>query len=182
MLNKTILTGRTCQEIEIRTIGSGDKVANFNLAVERDFKDKSTGEKVTDFIPCVAWKNTAEVLENYVHKGNLLTVEGRIAMESWTDKEGQSRITMKVQVAQVYLLSQGSPQGNSTQTMYGYSQGYQEPAVPQKQVRKAPSTYYPPQEKRISHNQAADPNQLTMMTEDPVTCENMYSDEASLPF
>ena len=70
-LNKVILMGRLTRDPEIRTAGEY-KVANFSIAVDRDVKNKQTGERETDFIDCTAWAGRAEFVENYFKKGNMI--------------------------------------------------------------------------------------------------------------
>ena len=77
MLNRIILMGRLTRDPELRRTQGGTAVANFSLAVERDFKDQATGEKATGFIDIVAWRSTAELAEKYFHKGRMAVVQGR---------------------------------------------------------------------------------------------------------
>ena len=76
MLNRTIIMGRLTLDPELRHTQSGTPVASFSLAVERDFKDKQTGEKVTDFFDVVAWRNSAEFVSRFFTKGRMAVVEG----------------------------------------------------------------------------------------------------------
>ena len=77
MLNKTFLQGRLVADPELRHTASGVAAASFRLAVDRDFKNKDTGERHADFISCVAWRQTAEFVSRYFSKGRLAIVEGR---------------------------------------------------------------------------------------------------------
>ena len=103
MLNRIILMGRLTRDPELRRTPSGTAVASFSLAVERDFKDQATGEKATDFIDIVAWRNTAEFAAQYFHKGRMAVVEGRLQIRDWTDKEGNKRRTAEVIAESVYF-------------------------------------------------------------------------------
>lgn len=103
MLNKIFLMGRLTRDPELRRTGSGTAVASFNLAVDRDFKDKQTGEKQTDFIDCVAWRGTAEFVSRYFTKGRQVVVEGKLQMRDWTDKEGNKRRSAEVVCDNVYF-------------------------------------------------------------------------------
>ena len=96
MLNRIILMGRLTRDPELRHTQSGTPVASFSLAVERDFKDKQTGEKVTDFIDIVAWRSTAEFVSKYFTKGRMAVVEGRLQIRDWTDKDGGKRRSAEV--------------------------------------------------------------------------------------
>ena len=85
MLNRIILMGRLTRDPELRQTQSGASVANFSLAVDRDFKDKQTGEKTTDFIDIVAWRSSAEFVSRFFTKGRMAVVEGRLQLRDWTD-------------------------------------------------------------------------------------------------
>lgn len=103
MLNKVILQGRLCQNPELRYTQSGTAVTSFTLAVDRDMKNKETGERQTDFIDCVAWRNTAEFAANYFSKGRMAVVEGRLQIRDWTDKDGNKRKSAEVLVGSLYF-------------------------------------------------------------------------------
>ena len=93
MLNRIILSGRLTRDPELRRTQSGIPVASFSLAVNRDFKDKATGETPVDFIDIVAWRHTGEFAANYFAKGSMAVVEGRLQIRDWTDREGGRRRT-----------------------------------------------------------------------------------------
>ena len=103
MLNKIILMGRLTRDPELRHTQSGAAVASFTLAVDRDFKDKDTREKATDFIDVVAWRGTGEFVSKYFSKGRMAVVEGRLQIREWTDKEGGKRRTAEVVADNVYF-------------------------------------------------------------------------------
>ncbi len=103
MLNKIILMGRLTRDPELRHTQAGAPVASFSLAVDRDFKDKSTGEKATDFIDVVAWRQTAEFVSRFFTKGRMAVVEGRLQIRDWTDKEGGKRRSAEVIADNVYF-------------------------------------------------------------------------------
>ena len=84
MLNRIIIMGRLARDPELRRTQSGVPVASFRLAVDRDFKDKSTGERSTDWIDVVAWRATAEFVSRFFTKGRMAVVEGRLQMRDWT--------------------------------------------------------------------------------------------------
>ena len=102
MLNKIILMGRLTRDPELRRTGSGTAVTSFSLAVDRDFKSQS-GEKETDFIDVVAWRNTAEFVSKYFTKGRMAIVEGRLQIRDWTDKDGGKRRSAEVIADNVYF-------------------------------------------------------------------------------
>ena len=101
MLNKCFLLGRMTKDPEIRRTNGGAAVTSFTLAVDRDFK--TNGEKETDFIEVVAWRNTAEFVSKYFSKGRMAIVEGRLQIRDWTDKNGNKRRTAEVVADNVYF-------------------------------------------------------------------------------
>lgn len=103
MLNKIFIMGRLTRDPELRRTQTGTPVASFSLAVDRDFKDKSTGERTTDFIDVVAWRQTAEFVSRYFTKGRMAVVEGRLQIRDWTDKEGGKRRSAEVIADNIYF-------------------------------------------------------------------------------
>ena len=102
MLNHIVLMGRLTRDPELRRTQSGTAVASFALAVDRDFKGDD-GEKKTDFIDIVAWRNTAEFVSKYFAKGRMAVVEGRLQIRPWTDKDGNKRRSAEVVADNVYF-------------------------------------------------------------------------------
>lgn len=102
MLNRIIVMGRLTRDPELRRTNSGNAVTSFTVAVDRDFKTQS-GEKETDFIDVVAWRNTAEFVSKYFSKGRMAVVEGRLQLRDWTDKEGNKRRTAEIVADSVYF-------------------------------------------------------------------------------
>ena len=103
MLNRIILMGRLTRDPELRHTQTGTAVASFTLAVDRDFKDKSTGERSTDFIDVVAWRQTGEFVSRYFTKGRMAVVEGRLQIRDWTDREGGKRRSAEVVADNIYF-------------------------------------------------------------------------------
>ncbi len=103
MLNHITIMGRLTRDPELRRTGSGVAVASFSVAVDRDFGRNENGEKETDFIDCVAWRNTAEFVSKYATKGRMVVVSGRLQIRSWTDKDGNKRRTAEVVADNVYF-------------------------------------------------------------------------------
>ena len=122
MLNKVFIMGRLTRDPELRRTQTGTAVASFTLAVDRDFKDKSTGERSTDFIDVVAWRQTGEFVSRYFTKGRMAVVEGRLQMRDWTDKDGNKRRTAEVVADQVYF-GDSKRDGDNGGFSGGYSQG-----------------------------------------------------------
>ena len=94
MLNHITIMGRLTRDPELRRTGSGTAVASFSVAVDRDFGKNENGEKETDFIDCVAWRNTAEFISKYASKGRMVVVSGRLQIRSWTDKDGKPQTSL----------------------------------------------------------------------------------------
>ena len=114
MLNKIIIMGRLTRDPELRRTGSGTAVTSFSLACDRDFKSQS-GDKETDFIEVVAWKNTAEFVSKYFSKGRMAVVEGRLQIRDWTDKAGNKRTTAEVVADNVYFVDSKRSESNDNQ-------------------------------------------------------------------
>ena len=103
MLNHIVIMGRLTRDPELRRTASGVAVASFSLAVDRDFGKNESGERETDFIDCVAWRQTGEFVSKYFTKGRMAVVSGRLQIRSWTDKDGNKRRTAEVVADNVYF-------------------------------------------------------------------------------
>ena len=103
MLNHIGIMGRLTRDPELRRTGTGVAVASFSLAVDRDFSPRDGGERETDFIDCVAWRQTGEFVSKYFTKGRMAVVSGRLQIRSWTDKDGNKRRTAEVVADNVYF-------------------------------------------------------------------------------
>ena len=101
-LNQIVLMGRLTKDPELRRTQNSTAVASFTLAVERDFKSDN-GQKQTDFIDIVAWRNTAEFVSKYFFKGQMAAVTGRLQIRDWTDKDGGKRRNAEVVAENVYF-------------------------------------------------------------------------------
>lgn len=119
-MNAVVLVGRTTRDIELRRTGNGTAVASFTLAVNRDFKTNDGQE--ADFIQCVAWKKTAELLEQYVHKGDRIAVNGSIRTRNYEDSHGRTVYVTEVLVNHVEFLETK----NREQSNYN-NNGYTDP-------------------------------------------------------
>jgi len=125
MLNHIVLMGRLTRDPELRRTGSGVAVASFTLAVDRDFGSRDSGEKETDFIDIVAWRNTAEFVSKYFTKGRMAVVSGRLQIRNWNDKDGNKRRSAEVVADNVYF-------GDSKRDgAGGFDQSYGQPAYAQ---------------------------------------------------
>ena len=130
MLNHITIMGRLTRDPELRRTGSGIAVASFTVAVDRDFGNREGGERETDFIDCVAWRQTGEFVSKYFTKGSMAVVSGRLQIRNWTDKEGNKRRTAEVVADNVYF-------GESKRQSEG--SGYAAPAAPAFGGYSAPS-------------------------------------------
>lgn len=101
MLNHIAIMGRLVRDPELRYTQSGTPVVNFTIAVDRDFKGQDGRE--ADFIDCVAWRNTANFVEQFFTKGRMAVVSGRLQIRAWTDKEGHKRNVAEVVADNVYF-------------------------------------------------------------------------------
>ena len=125
MLNQIAIQGRLVRDPELRRTASGKAVTSFTLACDRDLKNQQTGEQEVDFIECVAWGGTAEMVEKYFHKGQMAVATGRLQLRDWTDKNGQKRRQAEILVSNVYFC--GSKE-SGTQASSGADNGYSTPA------------------------------------------------------
>ena len=123
MINRIVLVGRLCNDPETRYTQNGVSVTNFTLAVERPYK--SGDQKVTDFIPCVAWRKTGEIIAQYSGKGKTIGVDGFLQMRKYKTKEGDNRTIYEVNVEHVQLLDfgnksaiEGEPQQSASPSDY----------------------------------------------------------------
>ena len=114
MLNHITIMGRLTRDPELRRTGSGIAVTSFTLAVDRDYKAKDA-EKETDFIDCVAWRNTGEFVGKYFTKGRMAVVSGKLQIRGWTDKEGNKRRTAEVLAENVYFADSKNEGSDSKQ-------------------------------------------------------------------
>ncbi|MCD8117535.1 MAG: single-stranded DNA-binding protein [Oscillospiraceae bacterium] len=127
MLNHIDLMGRLTRDPELRYTQSNTPVATFTLAVDRDFADKATGQRPTDFIDCVAWRQTGEFVSKYFTKGSMAVVSGRLQIRDWTDREGNKRRSAEIVVDNVYFGE--SKRRDSAPQTGGYNAGgYNRPA------------------------------------------------------
>ena len=103
MLNRVIIMGRLTADPELRHTQSGVAVAAFRIAVDRDFKDRETGEKKADFLPVVAWRQTAEFVSRFFTKGRAAVVDGRLQVREYTTQAGEKRTVTEIVADNVYF-------------------------------------------------------------------------------
>ena len=103
MLNHIVIMGRLTRDPELRHTQSGTAVTSFSLAVERDFSSRDGGERQTDFLDCVAWRQTGEFVSKYFVKGQMACVSGRLQIRDWQDRDGNKRRSAEVVADNVYF-------------------------------------------------------------------------------
>ena len=124
--------GRLTRDPELRRTGSGIAVASFTVAVDRDFGGRDGGERETDFIDCVAWRQTGEFVSKYFTKGSMIMVSGRLQIRNWNDKDGNKRRSAEVVAENCYFgeskrnSDSGSAYGGNTYggNSYGSNNSY----------------------------------------------------------
>ena len=119
-LNKWVGMGRITAPVELKTTPSGVSVTSFSIAIDRDFKD-TNGEKQTDFINVVAWRNNAEFISKYFDKGSLICIEGSLQTRSYTTQDGAKRTVTEVVADRVHFT------GEKRNELAGQNNGYTEP-------------------------------------------------------
>lgn len=123
MINKAVLIGRITKDLEMRRTANGNAVVSFTLAVGRNKVQE--GQQEADFINCVAWNKTADLMYQYLHKGSLIGVEGRIQTRNYDNQQGQRVFVTEVIVDSVQFLDSRNAQQSQPQ------QTYQQPQQPQ---------------------------------------------------
>ena len=117
-INKVILIGNLGKDPEVRHLENGAAVANFSIATSENYKDRKTGEKVsqTEWHNIVAWRGLAEIAEKYLKKGAKVYIEGKLKTRTWQDKEGNNRYSTEVITDNLTMLgSTGESMASSNQ-------------------------------------------------------------------
>ena len=114
-MNVISITGRMAGDPELRTTGNGTNVATFNVAVQRKYKDES-GNFPCDFLRCVAWRQSADFVNKYFHKGDSIAIVGELQIRKWTDNNNNKRETAEIIVGDVSFCGSKSstPQASAT--------------------------------------------------------------------
>ena len=168
MLNHIVLMGRLTRDPELRRTGTGLAVASFSLAVDRDFGNRESGERETDFIDIVAWRHTAEFVSKYFAKGRMAVVSGRLQIRNWTDKDGNKRRSAEVVAENVYF---GESRRDSQGSDSGYGAAYGAP----QQSYAAPQQSYAPAAPYGGYSAPAAPSAVS-------DCAMLEDDDGHLPF
>lgn len=124
MLNRVVLIGRLTKDPELRYTPNGVAVASFSLAVERSYKNAS-GEREADFIPCIVYRQLAELCANYLSKGKMAAVDGRLQVRTYDAQDGQRRWVYEVIAENVRFLSPKDGQTAAAHTSTGDSYGHE---------------------------------------------------------
>lgn len=124
MINRVVLIGRLTKDPELRKTQSGTSVVSYTIAVNR--RSQTPGQPDADFINCVAWNKTAELMAQYLHKGSLIGVEGRIQTRSYDNQQGQRVYVTEVVTDSVQFLEPKNAQ--SQQNSYNSYNSYSQPA------------------------------------------------------
>lgn len=128
MLNHIVIMGRLTRDPELRRTGSGIAVASFSVAVDRDYPNKETGERETDFINCVAWRQTGEFVSKYFEKGSMIVVSGRLQIRKWQDKDCNNRTTAEIVADDVYFGESKKKESVSNNSVHWDNPYYTAPA------------------------------------------------------
>ena len=137
-LNKVLLIGNVGKDPEVRHLESGTAVATITLATSERYRDRN-GEtrELTEWHTVIAWRQLADLAENYIRKGSQIYVEGKIRSRSWDDQNGQKRYVTEIQADTIQLLGRRSDnpaaQQAQPQNYGGYSAPVQQPHHPQPQ-------------------------------------------------
>ena len=126
MLNHIVIMGRLTRDPELRYTQSQTPVASFTVAVDRDLGSRDGGERQTDFIDCVAWRQTAEFVSKYFTKGSMAVVSGRLQIRDWTDREGGKRRSAEIVVDNMYFgesRRRDGDTGSTSHSTYSYDAG-----------------------------------------------------------
>lgn len=123
MINRAVVCGRLVRDPELRRTQNGTPVASFTLAVNRRFKN-ADGQQEADFLNCVAWNKTAEIVDQYCSKGNLVGVEGRLQSRSYQDNQGNNRTVVEIIADQVQFMQSKDSGNHPAETMAQASEKY----------------------------------------------------------
>lgn len=136
MMNQVLLTGRITKDPELRYTQSGVASCNFTIAVDRQFRD-ANGNKQSDFINCVAWRQQADFMSKYVKKGNMLAVVGTLQVRTYQDQSNQTRYVTEVVLTSVENMQPKAQEQPQQPNYQGYNNPqYQAPQQPQQKPQQ----------------------------------------------
>lgn len=127
MLNHIVIMGRLTRDPELRYTGTGVPVASFTVAVERDFSNG--GKKETDFINCVAWRQTGEFVSKHFEKGSMISVSGRLQTREWEDRDGNKRTSAEIVADQAYFCGGKPSRAESAEDTGSFDRSMQQASV-----------------------------------------------------
>ncbi len=135
MVNKVILIGRLGADPEVRYTQDGTMVTNFRLATDEQWKDKS-GEKVqkTEWHRIVTFRKLAEICGNYLAKGRLVYIEGRLQTRAWDDRDGNKKYTTEIIASNMQMLERKGDEAGQSRGLNGADTGFKEPDFPEDDV------------------------------------------------
>ena len=138
MINKVILVGNVGLDPEVRALESGVKVARVRLATSERYTDRQTNEtkELTEWHTVTLWRNLADVVDKYVHKGSQIYVEGSLRTREWTDKDNQKRYTTEIVATDMKLLGR---RADAPQAAPGVVQDYAQPMSSAQPAYQAPA-------------------------------------------
>lgn len=128
MLNQIVIMGRMTGDAELRTTSNGTSVTSFTVAVDRQFQ-KADAEKVTDFVPVVAWRGLAEFVTKYFGKGRMICVQGSLQTRKYTDKNGQNRVAYEILAEHIHFTGEKKDAQNGAQSQATATPSYNSIAV-----------------------------------------------------
>ena len=161
MLNHIVIMGRLTRDPELRSTTTGVNVASFRIACNRDYSGRDGSEPQTDFVDCVAWRQTGEFVSRNFTKGKMIIVSGRLQMRDWTDRDGNKRTTAEIVADNVYF-------GESKRDSDGQSGGNYGPSYGGQGSYGSQSGY------------SSQPTQVPPVTPSPF--EDLEGDDGDLPF
>lgn len=126
MLNQINIMGRLTRDPELRYTGSNIPVATFRIAVDRDFGKGENGERATDFIDIVAWRQTGEFIAKHFEKGSMIAVTGRLQMRDWEDRDGNKRTSAEIMVDHAYFCGGKPSRTDSTEDTGAFERSMQQ--------------------------------------------------------
>lgn len=156
-MNSVHITGRLCADPELRQTPSGVAFCRFRVAVNRRFANKQTGEREADFINVSCWRNAAEFVSRYFHKGSMIIVEGSLRNNDYTDQNGVKHYSMEVLADNVTF---GESKRSAQENGGGYQGAYQQPAYAQPAPAQSAPAYQQPAPQAPAANNAPGAMQL----------------------
>ena len=178
MLNKVILMGRLCADPDFRQTPSGVAVCRIRLAIDRRFTNKQTGEREADFINVSCWRQQAEFVSRYFHKGSMIIVEGSLRNNDYTDQNGVKHYSMEVLADNVTF---GESKRSAQENGGGYQGAYQQPTYAQPASAQSAPAYQQPAAQPAPQAPAANNAPGAMQLGDLGDFEEILSD-GEVPF